>query len=580
MVYSICCMICLVSWAKKSSTVDGRVAYKTKGGTRTQPVYKRIKGEYARDEHGKLIVEKWRVIRYGWTLVKGRKVKTQSVSVLVDQNPKSMTAAQLRALDRELSDLVTQSQESLDVINAATESLLEAIESNLEPTTAEYQKLTRRVDRLLSQEVSQDAATLRALEAYMVACEQYVAKKQLLAAGLAAEVENEQSFIEDAKTNHEKATRLTSFGATAISYLADSAGVKAGTSTRRIYSSYLRNHLLVPTAVERTAIGDLRIPEITVQVLQAFERSLYQPRDGFRLKYSPMDKEFLPEFLAHLEQGTPLSRSLKRHPKIEPETTEKIITFISSVIEWAMQVPDRWGLHQYPINIVAKYKMVEKSPPRKKGFAPRTAEFKEIVKAAEQLDLNHMIPLLVLTRCSFRPSEARALKWSDIQQVDLYGKRMHAAFLKGTIQHAKGLGEHFVPTGKTAAALSEPVVIPESMLELLRRHKVEGCEYVVPPAPVIPGSKNSGHKRKPFLTKDAYAQGWQAIRDKAGLPANTDMYSLKHGLIAELILQGWAPKTICLMTRHTTEAMVERIYATIQSGDLANAIDELSRIDS
>lgn len=202
------------------------------------------------------------------------------------------------------------------------------------------------------------------------------------------------------------------------------------------------------------------------------------------------------------------------------------------------------------------------------------------MKAAEQLGLSHMIPLLVLTRCSFRTPEARALKWSDIQQVDLYGKRMHAALLKGTIQHAKGLGEHFVPTGTTAAALGEPVVIPESMLELLRRHKVEGCEYVVPPAPVIPGSKNSGDKRKPFLTKDAYAEGWQAIRDKAGLPANTDMYSLKHGLIAELILQGWAPKTICLMTRHTTESMVERFYATIQSGDLANAIDELSRIDS
>ena len=61
MVYTICGKICCVSWAKKSSTVDGRVAYKTKGGTRTQPVYKRIKGKYARDESGKLIVEKLRV---------------------------------------------------------------------------------------------------------------------------------------------------------------------------------------------------------------------------------------------------------------------------------------------------------------------------------------------------------------------------------------------------------------------------------------------------------------------------------------------------------------------------------------
>jgi integrase len=580
MVYTICGKICLVSWAKKSSTVDGRVAYKTKGGTRTQPVYKRIKGEYARDEHGKLIIEKWRVIRYGWTLVKGRKVKTQRVSVLVDQNPKSMTAAQLRALDRELSDLVTQSQESLDVINAATESLLEAIESDMEPTTAEYQKLTRRVDRLLAQEVSQDAATLRALEAYMAACEQYVVKKKLLASGLAAEIEKEQSKIEEGRTNLEKAGRITSFGVAAISYLADSTGVKAGPATRRVYSSYLRNHILVPTNAERDAIGDLRIPDITVQVLQAFERSLYQSRDGFVLEYSPTDKEFFPQFRAHIEEGTPMGRLIKRHPPIDPRTAAKIITYLSSVIEWAMQDPSRWGLHHYPINIVAKYKMVESSPRRKKDFAPRTAEFKEIVSAAEQLGLSYMIPLLALTRCSFRPSEARALKWSDIREVDVYGKRMHAAYIQGTIQHSKGQGERFVATGKTKAALSEQVVIPESTLELLRKHRVDGCEFVVPPAPVIPGVKNAGHKRKPFLTKDAYAAGWRAIREKVGLPKDTDMYSLKHGLIAELLLKGESPKTICLMTRHTTEEMVKRIYGTIQSGDLANKIDELSETES
>ena len=173
--------------------------------------------------------------------------------------------------------------------------------------------------------------------------------------------------------------------------------------------------------------------------------------------------------ISWIKDDAPIPMAEHEHVALGPKTAGMIIDFIAAVVEWAMQAPKKWGLGEYNINTVAKYKMVESAPATRKTFAPRGSEFSRLVKAAEELGLTYMIPLMALTRCTFRPSESRAIRWSDFTTKDIRGKVWDAATLHGTIRVVKGKGETWVPEAKTEAAIDDPVVIPKSIMTLLRR---------------------------------------------------------------------------------------------------------------
>ncbi len=217
---------------------------------------------------------------------------------------------------------------------------------------------------------------------------------------------------------------------------------------------------------------------------------------------------------------------------------------------------------------------LQKADYRKKKFdAPRTAAFKNLVKTTEEQNLSFIIPLMALVRISFRPAEARGLRWVDlIDLTTMEGKTRKAFCLAGTIRNQPG-GEAWVAEGKMVAAIGQNVVVPQHILEILEKHRKNGEEYVCY-RPERTG-KNAKRVSKPFLTKHDYADGWQAILKHADLPASTEIYTLKHGLIAELVLAGYGADAIQLMTRHTSQDMIMSVYCSMQAGDLADAIDDL-----
>jgi integrase len=180
---------------------------------------------------------------------------------------------------------------------------------------------------------------------------------------------------------------------------------------------------------------------------------------------------------------------------------------------------------------------------------------------------------MALVRMTYRPSEARGLRWSDLSEVHSWDDRKRMAFtLRGTIANAAG-GEKWVAQGKTASAIGQTIEVPSYILTLLEKHRVQGCEYVV--APPKKSGKNSTRRTKPFATKHDVEEGWRSLKRLAEVPADVDLYTLKHGLVAELLLQGVKPEVIALLTRHTTINMVMRVYASVQSGDLCDAIDTM-----
>lgn len=568
--------------ASRTTTVDGRASYKTIGGTKTQAVYQRVGGQYVKGPDGKPIVIGYRVIRYGWVSVAGKMQKTSPVSVVVTKHPNDMTASEQKALDRDLSELLEHSKSALELIRNATDKVRDAMESSGAMDGGEFAKTTGKVLRLLETGSPKDAATKAAMAEFVGVAQETTVSAKTLAEQARLQLDKEigdlsalEIDIEQMALVKAKDGRLKSLGAACVAYFCDHDNVHAKGDTRRIYASYIRNHLMVPTAKGRTAIGDLAIPDVDKPTLTAFEKSLYRDRDGYRLNHSPTAPQWDCEFVSWLNDAVEIPRKDKRQVKLDPKTAGKIIHFISSVVEWAMAQPKRWGLESYPINTVSKYNLTQKTTATRKTFAPRGSDFWKLVKVAEELNVPYMIPLMALTRLAFRPSESRGLRWIDLTTKDINGVEHDAAVVRGTILNIKG-GETWVGEGKSPSAMGDPVIIPKSIMDLLKKHRVKDCDYVCPPAPSVPGAKNASRRTKPFLTKGDYADAWKLIKAKAGLPANCDMYTLKHGMIAELLLAGHSSKSVTLMTRHTTEAMVDTIYGAIQSGDLAAAIDVLN----
>ncbi len=557
-------------------TSDGRAAYGT-GTTKTQPVYKQHCGKYVRGADGKPIVVGYRVRRHEYIFVDGERVKTPWVSVQVEKHPKKMSPSEVLALNRQLSDLLDCKLKTFVGLRMATQEIV-ALNEAEEVDHERFSKLSPKMEKLVkAAQDNSDQASKAAIARLLQEVERFAARANEQADALGRQVETEEAEIAEMERNLQRASevkrrgeRLNTLSVAALSYIADKEGVRAGPQTRGTYKGYLRNHILVPTAIGRTALGDLPVGGITKKDLQAFERSLYSDRDGYRLKCDPMKIDIK----GWLMNDDDLPISNHRQEKLMPRTAHKVLKFVASVVEWCRQEPDRWGITS-PVNTVQAYKPIKKPSTSRRQGAPRTARFLHLVEAAEANGLGWMVPLMALVRLTYRPSEARGLRWADLTEVYGWDGRKRMAFrLMGTIANASG-GEKWVPEGKTEEATGQTVEVPEYILTILRKHRIDGSDYVV--APPKKTGKNANRRVKAFMTKHDVEDGWRRLKELAGVPAQTDLYTLKHGMIAELLLQGHKPEVVTLLTRHTTIDMVMRVYASIQAGDLCDAIETMHR---
>ncbi len=80
------------------------------GGSRIQAVYARSHGRYVHGADGEVVVEGYRVCRYAYVDVRGKRIRTQWVSVQVKSHPSALTGAQrrilYRTLERKLADII------------------------------------------------------------------------------------------------------------------------------------------------------------------------------------------------------------------------------------------------------------------------------------------------------------------------------------------------------------------------------------------------------------------------------------------------------------------------------------------
>ncbi|NBV77716.1 hypothetical protein EBR66_06150 [bacterium] len=564
---------------RPKETKDGRSLYGS-GGRRVQAVYEQKNGKTVRDSNGKSIVVGYRVRYYEYTDLMGQPIKTPEVSLRVDVHPDQMSTSDYRKLELKLSDLVRQRIKTLRTIISQTENLELLKRQCKAPSEIDVSPFLLEVQNATGAEEPRDEAIRTALTKFYDVFDQHIQDLEAESNQSSSNAQAAQLKLEEAEKDFEflknamkQADRMAALSIACVQYLLDSSGA-AKLPTKQLYEGYLRNHILVPTAQGRTAIGDLLIPAVTKAVLRELEESMYKERDGFRATNRILDRAVSNDVKNYITQNMTFPMSQVKQKAMKPVTAKKVLDFLGTVVEWAMQDPSKWSLGSYPINTVRKYKM--KQPPANSTRVkdvPTFEQFEALVSAAEELGLGYMVPMLALTWATFRPSESRALMWSDVNEKQVDGNVVYDVAVQRSLNYVKGAGEILVDGAKTAAAATT-VRVPNSIMELILKHRVPGCEFLVPPRPAM-NTSNGRRKKHEFLTRTVLNESWHLIASQIDLPKNMNIYKLKHGMISQLIQMGHNADQLTLMTRHTSSQMIMQVYGSIDSDRLANSIDEL-----
>lgn len=341
----------------------------------------------------------------------------------------------------------------------------------------------------------------------------------------------------------------------AVSYwlLTLSADENMHPPTRTYYVQLMSDYVLVPFELGKKAIGDYTLAELqdrqlAKEVFQDLERSLRRERISF-------ESIGFQDYLAGNQ--TPKVQAKRR----KMSTGYKVLDTLSQALQWVV-FESEIGLFRGMENPLKSYDRLYPKPRKAKRIALRGDEFQRLVSAAESHGMPQLVPLLALVRHGFRPSEARALRWSD-RIGDTNKWKVVGSIIRNR-------GEVWVERTKTTDGDTEAeyVTFSKSTVELLEQYRAPGCDYVVSP---FPGS------RKTFMTLTTYTERFSKLRVLAEIEGREEktIYMLKHGLISELIRAGVSVDQIVLMTRHTSFQMVRQIYNDISSDDLAEAIDNL-----
>ncbi|MCC6404130.1 MAG: tyrosine-type recombinase/integrase [Fimbriimonadaceae bacterium] len=341
----------------------------------------------------------------------------------------------------------------------------------------------------------------------------------------------------------------------AVSYwlLTLSADENMHPPTRTYYVQLMSDYVLVPFELGKKAIGDYTLAELqdrqlAKEVFQDLERSLRRERISF-------ESIGFQDYLAGNQ--TPKVQAKRR----KMSTGYKVLDTLSQALQWVV-FESEIGLFRGMENPLKSYDRLYPKPRKAKRIALRGDEFQRLVSAAESHGMPQLVPLLALVRHGFRPSEARALRWSD-RIGDTNKWKVVGSIIRNR-------GEVWVERTKTTDGDTEAehVTFSKSTVELLEQYRAPGCDYVVSP---FPGS------RKTFMTLTTYTERFSRLRVLAEIEGREEktIYMLKHGLISELIRAGVSVDQIVLMTRHTSFQMVRQIYNDISSDDLAEAIDNL-----
>ena len=160
--------------------------------------------------------------------------------------------------------------------------------------------------------------------------------------------------------------------------------------------------------------------------------------------------------------------------------------------------------------------------------------------------------------CGLRPSETRALLWSDIEGDLLHVQRA----LSKTATGSK------VADPKTERGFRK-ITLPARVVDALQAHRRAQAAAMLEAGPsyarlgLIFGHEKTGlHQR---LNTIAYR--WKGALADAGLPANVRLYDARHTSISILLAEGLSPKAVADRHGHDVMTMMKTYAHTVPGVD-------------
>lgn len=247
-------------------------------------------------------------------------------------------------------------------------------------------------------------------------------------------------------------------------------------------------------------------------------------------------------------------------PKTFAETRNVLRTIVNFVLENTDLFPGvTVGYHPGVYEPRRKW-----SGTNKRKHVAAVDEYEKLVSACRELIAEDptygwqgMLALITLVRHCMRPSEAVALKWTD------WDEATGGFWIENAAVALKG-GAVLKSELKTDAS-RDLVVIAPNLIANIFQSQTTGSIWVVPsPADPTRWMATSSRNRR-----------WGVLAQRAGVHPDTDLYTLKHGLITDLLAAGNSADQIMVLTRHTTTKMINEVYATARKTALSDEINKM-----
>lgn len=168
-----------------------------------------------------------------------------------------------------------------------------------------------------------------------------------------------------------------------------------------------------------------------------------------------------------------------------------------------------------------------------------------------------------------RPSEALALKWTDIDLDKA------SATIQRTLQwHTTG-GFYFAETKTKGSRLTVP--LPTTLVEQLKAHRANQAEALlglgIRTELVFANSEGA-----PIMRKNLVRRHFKPALETAKLPSNLSLYCLRHTCASLLLQGGTHPKVVAERLGHSSTMLTLDVYSHIAPGMQSEATACIERI--
>jgi integrase len=222
------------------------------------------------------------------------------------------------------------------------------------------------------------------------------------------------------------------------------------------------------------------------------------------------------------------------------------LTTLGNMLRWAIR--EDQALTVNPVAELGRLLGLTRERVSEDVLAFDRAELDRFLGAARVRAPGYLPIFFFMARTGVRPSEARSVKWEDLD----------AKTPTVRINRTFGFKDH-EGTPKTRRSRRAVDLSPQ-LVEALKRHRLDQAAAKLahgwPELPAYLFTTSTGQR----LGRRDFERAFQRVLGKAGLPTHYSPKSLRHTYASILLSEGASPLYVSRQLGHTSTAITERVY--------------------